>query len=101
MLTLYKLIHKVNHNHTYKTVTSLRHLLYRKEVFHPQVLLRIPCYDLVPISGFTLGPQNRGTLGAPTFHHLTGGEYKTQELIHRTMADMRLLAIPTSCSRVA
>jgi hypothetical protein len=29
----------------------------RKEVIHPQVLLRIPCYDLVPISGFALGPR--------------------------------------------
>lgn len=67
-----------------------------KEVFHPQVLLRIPCYDLVPITGFTLGPQNRGTSGAPNFRDLTGGEYKTQEHIHRTIADMRLLAIPTS-----
>jgi len=32
---------------------------------------------------------------------LTGGEYKTQEHIHRTIADMRLLAIPTSRGRVA
>ena len=73
----------------------------RKEVFHPQVLLRIPCYDLSPIIGFALGPQKRGTSGTPNFRALTGGEYKTQEQIHRTMADMRLLAIPTSCSRVA
>jgi len=27
---------------------------------------------------------------------LTGGEYKTQEHIHRDMSDSRLLAIPTS-----
>ena len=67
-----------------------------KEVFHPQVLLRIPCYDLVPINSFTLGPLNRGTSGAPIFRDLTGGEYKTQELIQRAMADARLLAIPTS-----
>ena len=65
-------------------------------VFHPQVLLRIPCYDLVPINSFTLGPLNRGTSGAPIFRDLTGGEYKTQELIQRAMADARLLAIPTS-----
>ncbi len=75
--------------------------IYKKEVFHPQVHLRIPCYDFIPIKGFTLGPQNRGTLGAPFFHDMTGGEYKTQEQIHRTMADMRLLAIPTSRGRVA
>ena len=29
-------------------------------------------------------------------HGLTGGEYKTQEQIHRDMSDSRLLAIPTS-----
>ena len=27
----------------------------RKEVIQPQVLLRLPCYDLVPVIGFTLG----------------------------------------------
>ncbi len=75
--------------------------LFKKEVFHPQVLLRIPCYDLVPISSFTLGPLNRGTSGAPTFRDLTGGEYKTQERIQRAIADARLLAIPTSWGRVA
>ncbi len=72
-------------------------------MFHPQVLLRIPCYDLVPISGFTVAPPRKGNgfSGAPTFHDLTGGEYKTQEHIHRDVADSRLLAIPTSWSRVA
>ena len=74
-----------------------------KEVFHPQVLLRIPCYDLVPISSFTVVPprKSEGASGAPAFHDLTGGEYKTQEHIHRDMADSRLLAIPASWSRVA
>jgi hypothetical protein len=32
---------------------------------------------------------------------LTGGVYKVRERIHRAMADARLLAIPTSWSRVA
>ena len=35
------------------------------------------------------------------FHDVTGGVYKARERIHRIMADMRLLAIPTSRSRVA
>ena len=43
----------------------------------------------------------KGASGIPAFHELTGGEYKTQEHIHRGMADPRLLAIPPSCSRVA
>ena len=37
-----------------------------------------------------------GVSGAPTFHDVTGGEYKTQEHIQRNEADLRLLAIPTS-----
>ncbi len=67
-------------------------------MIHPQVLLRIPCYDFIPISGFTLGPHSKvnGTSGAPTFRDVTGGEYKTQEHIQRVIADTRLLAIPTS-----
>ena len=39
--------------------------------------------------------------GAIHFHGVTGGVYKTRERIHRDMADSRLLAIPTSRSRVA
>ena len=41
------------------------------------------------------------TSGAPSSHDVTGGVYKAQELIHRVVADTRLLAIPTSWSRVA
>ncbi len=37
----------------------------------------------------------------PIFRGLTGGVYKAQEHIHRSVADLRLLAIPTSCRRVA
>jgi hypothetical protein len=39
--------------------------------------------------------------GTNTFHAVTGGEYKTQEHIHRDMSDSRLLAIPTSWGRVS
>ena len=39
--------------------------------------------------------------GEPHSHGVTGGVYKTRERIHRDIADPRLLAIPTSCSRVA
>ena len=31
------------------------HPILRKEVIQPQVPLRLPCYDLVPITGFTFG----------------------------------------------
>lgn len=68
-----------------------------KEIVHPQVLLRIPCYDFSPVSSPTMGPHiTRGTSNITTFHAMTGGEYKTQEHIHRDISDSRLLAIPTS-----
>ncbi len=74
-------------------------------MIQPQVPLRLPCYDLVPVVGLTVGrrPLAVGNLtsGAPNSHHLTGGVYKAQEHIHRDIADSRLLAIPTSCRRVA
>ena len=34
-------------------------------------------------------------------HDVTGGVYKARERIHGVVADTPLLAIPTSCSRVA
>ncbi len=67
----------------------------RKEVIHPHLPVRIPCYDLTPIAGFSVGPLN-GTSAAPNFRDLTGGVYKTRERIHGSMADLPLLANPTS-----
>ena len=64
--------------------------------------VRLPCYDLAPITCFTLGrPSRSRTSGAPGFHGLTGSVYKARERIHRAMADARLLANPASRSRVA
>ena len=50
-----------------------------------------------------LPPKRVGTSasGAVDSHGVTGGVYKARERIHRSVADLRLLAIPTSCSRVA
>ena len=75
----------------------------RKEVIQPQVPLRLPCYDLVPITGLIFGACLAAptTSDAPRFGGLTGGVYKAQEHIHRGSADPRLLAIPASCGRVA
>ena len=74
----------------------------RKEVFQPHLPVRLPCYDLAPITSFALGRSLRSrTLGAPGFHGLTGGVYKARERIHRAMADARLLANPASWGRVA
>ena len=77
----------------------------RKEVIQPQVLLRLPCYDLVPVTGLTVVASalavRSTTLGTPGSHGLTGGVYKAQEHIHRGIADPRLLAIPASCRRIS
>ena len=78
---------------------------FRKEVIQPQVPLRLPCYDLVPITGLTVGASllavGYATSGTASFRDLTGGVYKAQEHIHRGVADPRLLAIPSSWRRVA
>ena len=69
----------------------------KKEVFQPHLPIRLPCYDLAPVTSFTLGDSLRlSTLGTPSFHGLTGGVYKVRERIHRSIADLRLLAIPAS-----
>ena len=74
----------------------------KKEVFQPHLPIRLPCYDLAPVTGLTLGGSLRlPTSGPPGFHGLTGGVYKVRERIHRIIADIRLLAIPASWSRVA
>ena len=58
-----------------------------KEVIQPQVPLRLPCYDLVPVMNHTVGaalPKVKlTTSGATHFHDLTGGVYKARERIHR------------------
>ena len=74
----------------------------RKEVFQPHLPVRLPCYDLAPVTGSTLNGSSRlPPSGLPDFHGLTGGVYKVRERIHRAMADARLLAIPASWGRVA
>ena len=41
------------------------------------------------------------TSGVANSHDVTGGVYKARERIHRSIADLRLLATPSSCRRVA
>ena len=77
----------------------------RKEVIQPQVPLRLPCYDFTPVAEPTvvacLLAVSATPSGKPNSHGVTGGVYKARERIHRDNADSRLLAIPTSRSRVA
>ena len=66
-----------------------------KEVIHPLLPERVPCYDLVPIIDFILPSKSEGSDKAD-FVGLTGSVCKRQERIHRGMADPRLLLIPRS-----
>src|SRR3954469_8043800 len=83
-----------------------RQMLLRKEVIQPHLPVRLPCYDFVPIAGPTFDdslPQGvrPSASGVTNFHDVTGGVYKARERIHRSVADLRLLATPTSRGRVA
>ena len=77
----------------------------RKEVIQAHLPVHLPCYDFVPVidPAFSSSLLAVGILisGVANFHDVTGGVYKTRERIHRTVADARLLATPTSCRRVA
>jgi hypothetical protein len=66
-------------------------------VVQPHLPVRLPCYDLAPVTGIALdGSLRLPASGTPNFHGLTGGVYKARERIHRIIADIRLLANPTS-----
>jgi hypothetical protein len=91
--------------HTMRAGSSLVVLL-RKEVIQPHLPVRLPCYDFVPIADPTFDhslPQGvrPWASGVTDFHDVTGGVYKARERIHRSVADLRLLATPTSRGRVA
>ena len=74
-------------------------------MIQPQVPLRLPCYDFIPITSCTFGVYllavDATTSGITGFHDVTGGVYKAWERIHGAVADAPLLAIPASCRRVA
>src|SRR5690606_2391868 len=82
-------------------------MLLRKEVIQPHLPVRLPCYDFVPIASPTFDHSlpTKGVRpwasGVTDFRDVTGGVYKARERIHRSVADLRLLATPTSRSRVA
>ncbi len=65
------------------------HDLPRKEVIQPHLPVRLPCYDLAPITGLTLGASllavRTATSGTTSFRGLTGGVYKARERIHRCL----------------
>ncbi len=75
----------------------------QKEVIQPHLPIRLPCYDFTPVIGHTVAsalPKVKlPASGATNSHGVTGGVYKARERIHRSNADLRVLAIPTSWSR--
>ena len=80
-------------------------LLLRKEVIQPHLPVRLPCYDLVPLTDCTFADAllavRQPTSGTTHSGDLTGGVYKTRERIHPIVSDIGLLTIPASCRRVA
>ena len=102
---LFSFFHSAYHLLTAREGTGVKlrilfHLLEtgsRKEVFQPHLPVRLPCYDLAPVTSFALTrPSRLHALGTSGSHGLTGGVYKARERIHRAMADARLLANPAS-----
>ncbi len=91
---------------TWTSPERLAKKLLRKEVIQPHLPVRLPCYDFVPIASPTFDsslPQGvrPPASGVTDFRDVTGGVYKARERIHRSNADLRLLATPTSWGRVA
>ena len=64
-------------------------LILRKEVIQPQVPLRLPCYDFIPVADPTVVACLLAVSAAPSgkanSHDVTGGVYKARERIHRGM----------------
>ncbi len=84
----------------------IRTLCLWKEVIQPQVPLRLPCYDLAPVAYPTVVARLLllGYLNAVRQNKLPwldGRCVQDPGTYSPRHADPRLLAIPTSCSRVA
>jgi hypothetical protein len=61
-----------DYSYKYKIVDQ-----FQIELFHDQLPLAVPCYDLFPVTELTVGPPYGDTSGTPGSLELTGGEYKT------------------------
>ena len=74
-------------------------------MIQPHLPVRLPCYDLTPITDPTFDGSfqmvRSPASGVADFRGLTGGVYKARERIHPGNADPGLLATPASRSRVA
>ncbi len=70
-------------------------MLPRKEVIQAHVLVHLPCYDFTLLAVHTFA-THRTASGTHDSDGVTGGVYKARERIHRSIADLRLLATPAS-----
>ena len=68
----------------------------RKEVFQPHLPVRLPCYDLAPVTGLTLGACLPGYFGCYQLPWLDGRCVQGPGTYSPLRADQRLLAIPAS-----
>ena len=71
-----------------------------KEVIQPHLPIRLPCYDLAPVTDFALDVIANG-FGRPQLPWLDGRCVQGPGTYSPWRADPRLLAIPASWSRVA
>ena len=54
---------QVSNSKTQRIDSSKKIILPRKEMFHPQLPLRMPCYDFTLVTELTLEPRKTGRLG--------------------------------------
>ena len=84
---------------------SLRMYLPRKEVIQPHLPVRLPCYDFTPLTLHTFGASPldgwAGDFGCRRLGWCDGRCVQGPGTYSPRRADPRLLAIPTSCRRVA
>lgn len=84
---------------------SLDFDLLKKEVIQPHLPIRLPCYDFTPFTSFTLVvcllTVNKDHFGCSPLRWCDGRCVQGPGTYSPRHADPRLLAIPTSWSRVA
>jgi len=85
-------------SHLKNLATTRKTHMRRQKTCHHQVPIANPTFDHSPHQKTVVRPW---ASGVTNFHDVTGGVYKARERIHRSIADLRLLATPTSWGRVA
>ena len=70
-------------------------VILRKEVIQPHLPIRLPCYDLVPLTGLTFGGVLTPDYGCSLLGWLDGRCVQGSGTHSPRRADARLLAIPT------